>query len=1403
MAGDQIVSTLGNGASRMVAEIQVRTWMVDQGADPELVLSEASYPVDLFEDVTGSKLMRDWSPEGRNQNRFIIYHPEKGMLGAITLSPHDHHDITKATRAGMAINTFENPDAVDDVRPETRTKTGKTTHGHTMMGPSYAAGPAAVRQALRHIKSVFPNLKRIDNSTRVTGVKTDHSGQFNLERGAGALRGVQAVQRGAAGLGRSRAAFQPPSDFHSPNSTSNDAYGAVLRHHGWNLEPSGWRHPEHGRIRGFGDEGTGWEHIDSQGDSVENGYTSGGLDSHLTDYHNHHDAMGTPNHRDFYHRTAFPSLPPDLAQRYSDVLEHHGFQHQTDMEDFQHWHHGRDDFAVRVHNNGNWKVYDEEGELDQEGIHPQTLDNHLSMVSGHPTWHSQEHGRNTLRGEYKSVLSHHGWFEREIPEGPQNRGGTVISHPDHLGHSITFNGVTGGWQHHNDDDVDPDTGEVKVVDHGTNPADLDAHLDQFHGHGAFEPEQNHLPRYRQVLQHHGWNVLQSGLNAEHRNYPGHGIVIGRGGWAHANADQSIAREVGHGTPESLDQHLASGYSSASQRFFGSHPPEVLHMHNELRRRGWEPGEIHGVHDQETSGWRHSEHPDHEVHVQHQGTPNLDPGFEVVNSNGRTVHSGESSEISDILDNWYPTSAATGRRRPGPTNIPTHGTSPTSIPTHSQAPYHEGRPEVREMHQELQSRGWRTSPMGPESEFREHHPEMSMWRHSDHPDARIHVWHQPDEDGDVMFRHYKDSTGEIVHGETHQQLGRYLTALSNQGSERRAEQRRQKDVLMSHGYEPGTGTLVHHFQHPQTGHTAILHTDGTWSHNSPDFPDQTGHWASQLDQHLGEIHGPNNKAYTSFRRELRNRGYEHNPEASNSVGNASGPESEVWQHPGTGHFARLEDGDWIHRRHDSSHAVSGSDPAELRRRLIDTHAPGDMQELLMNRGWERMGSMTSTYHPGGPVWYSPDNPHWGMVHINQHAGQPGHEQEAHWTHHPSRTHRPNDSPTHGQADQLQFHISHMPAEGSDEVAESNMTNTDELYERIMETGNVDLLDEGFFGDMFRKGVGKALGPIRQRLGGFGGPRRLGPSVELMPGPKMLGPGPSVKQLSGGVNVSMHPHSAYAASRMLPAPSPKLDDKHPIIHELNYRDYQHEGSYTHPEGGSFSVWMKHATHHGRRSSYKSTQPDDNFGQVHVEHDPATGHPTGNWHYFHSPEQHAWHGYPDRFQVHPEDHGTLPHPENGSDFDNYSAAEHVSDWLKQHPKHPHDVSASGLAHLLDDVDEVHPSNAHTGGRYASEEEGDLQQHGWRHAYDNNEGGNEKYEFMNDPASVYTNDDDKRLKDHELHLHASGRWSHFNQHGEKVASHEDGGELGWHLKHGIDDALGASAHDADDEEEDFPDHE
>ena len=375
--------------------------------------------------------------------------------------------------------------------------------------------------------------------------------------------------------------------------------------------------------------------------------------------------------------------------------------------------------------------------------------------------------------------------------------------------------------------------------------------------------------------------------------------------------------------------------------------------------------------------------------------------------------------------------------------------------------------------------------------------------------------------------------------------------------------------------------------------------------------------------------------------------------------------------------------------------------------------------------------------------------------------------------------------------------------------TQVQSVDELLEEFMRTGDPAVIDEGVF-DFFKSGASKAVGFAKRVAGAASGgsrtrQRRIGGSVEMMPGPKLLGPGREPALLTGQIGTSKHGADAYANSRLLPSVSIKTGEKdHPITSSLHSHDYAPVGEYKHPEGGHFSVWMQHER--DRRGNLRD-YPSEDGGQFHVEHDTNTGHATGNWHYFHPPDQHTsnagrWNKEnahnADRFHNDPSDHGSLEHPENVSDFDNHQAAE-------MHGKYSKGEVGHHLSRFIDDMDELKPSNAHHGGRYASEEEGDLRRHGWSHSHDDNHASHEDYEFASNPASVYTHDDPERaphLEDHEIHLHANGGWSHMHPEHGKIASHHDGADLRWHLKYGIKDILGASVHDKRDEENDFPDH-
>lgn len=350
-------------------------------------------------------------------------------------------------------------------------------------------------------------------------------------------------------------------------------------------------------------------------------------------------------------------------------------------------------------------------------------------------------------------------------------------------------------------------------------------------------------------------------------------------------------------------------------------------------------------------------------------------------------------------------------------------------------------------------------------------------------------------------------------------------------------------------------------------------------------------------------------------------------------------------------------------------------------------------------------------------------------------------------------------------------------------------TDQFIEEFMQTGNMDMLDEGLF-DLFRRGATTAVGYARRMAGGSARPRQIGARAELMPGPRLLGPGREPALLSGQVATSKIPGSAHADSRLLPAVSAKTGpEHHPILKTLHDNGYQPQGEYTHPEGGHFSVWMQHGR--DRRGNFRS-YPHEEGGQFHLEHG-ETGHPNENWHYFHPPESHSWgRRNRDRFAMEPHEHAGLDHPENSADWNNHDAAS-LRSWHGDQPHHQ-------LAGFIGDMQDLQPSDAHHGGRYMSSEESDLRDHGWSHSYDDNHATAEKYDFALNPKSIYSND---KYPDHEIHLAANGEWEHhIPNHNGPVTSSRDG-DLSWHLKHGIKELLGPSSHNEHDEEEDFPDHE
>lgn len=721
----------------MNVEHRLRIQMVAQGADPHRALEAVGVLIrGLSEDLQGIKLMRDWSHSSSSEHRHIFYHPEKGMLGAVTLHPLGHHDLNQATRASMTIQSVDNPNAVDDIRRRTPN-----------MGPSYKVGAGSVRGVLRTLKSLYPNLKRIDSSTRVTGVRThgDQSGrpaQINLERGAGALRGVDAV---------------------------ND--------------------------------------VDRR-------------------------------------TTRSPHSPSEVE-------------------------------------------------------------------------------------EYHSVLNHYGW----TPTSASNRS---YSHPNHPGHEISrtvFSRRSGGWEHYDNNNVNPDTGEVHRLDHGVTPADLDTYLTSFHG-----------------------------------------------------------------TSSTMFRGHQFGPSSEERRIQEPRDHDIHAMHQTLRQRGWNVSDINGVNNGDHSVWRHDEHPEHEIYVNHWVHPENQTGnaFEVINSSGHTSHSGSHDQLANTLDNWYPTSAPTGRR----STAGTHDYSDSRRRT----PLNQNDPDVREMHTALQQSGWRTElPVDVD------HPEHSTWMHPDHPDHQMRVMHQPDEDGDYTWRHYHDGAHQT--GGTVSDIDRHLTRFNNEQAVRNGEQHLMRTTLQNYGYKPlqnhnaGDETWVSQFHHHD--HTVSLSRDGRWFHagsNGGEFS-RTGTNSTSLDHTLEDLHGSHWPSHVKMHKVLVEHGYAH--ESSNE-------ENQQFKHLGTGHTTVVHNNGWIHSNQHGHILHGGEGSSSLDDHLSNVHASAATQETLLSRGWFRVPGVSSSYHSGGPVWNHASS-HLGAIHINTDVGRGGHE--PHWTHHPSRRHFPDDAPTHGRSSDL--------------------------------------------------------------------------------------------------------------------------------------------------------------------------------------------------------------------------------------------------------------------------------------------------------------------------------------------------------------------------------------------------
>ena len=697
---------------RLTGEAQARVWMVSQGAQPmQALLSES---VDLAEDLKGTKIMRDWSPEGVQNNRHILYHPDKGMLGVVTLEPKDHRDINQATRASMTISTFHNPDAKDDIRPSTQTSSGRTTHGSTGMGPSYNLGPSELRRLLRSFREIHPNLKRIDSSTRVTGVKTDHEAQFNLERGAGPLRGVRAAQRldrpNVAAPARSSRSSEPGLDtaqahqqvldrHHRPSSPP-EHYRDVLMHHGYedisgvvrrlprvSFGSSHYRHPSHPShevvlIHGDHEASSGWSHNNQDGRSVQSGHNSDALDRHLTYFHNS-DSSDPVVHQRFYvqnpgaHLERTPSTGGGGARSpepehhldvydqrmlrrgshstdvYGSVLRHHGWQHHPELDQFgnHHWSHPSVDTNIRVHPDGEWSMHGGEGGLLAYGPNAGDLDTHLSQF------------HNSLTDQDEPV--HNDYFSRAASRQATRNRQELHSVLQHHGWEATGGDLSSATHPshpgHNisvDDTGNWSHSEGNVLhDSGNTPRQLDDHLESFHGTST-PAATHHVSSAHQALQHRGWQRTTSSDpdNFARWVHPDHpGVHVDTGNDTHALNRIFVVHRNNEpertGHLSDISDTLDPHYPTSSQ----SLEPDFTSPHNALQRRGWQ--RTPSPDPDNNSRWIHPEHPGVELTL---GDHNFSTHRHVM-GNRHHERTGSPSELASTLDNWYPTSAPTGPR----------------------------------------------------------------------------------------------------------------------------------------------------------------------------------------------------------------------------------------------------------------------------------------------------------------------------------------------------------------------------------------------------------------------------------------------------------------------------------------------------------------------------------------------------------------------------------------------------------------------------------------------------------------------------------------------------------------------------------------------------------------------
>lgn len=353
-------------------ETEFRLRQVAEGVSPWAVLD--AKPVTLTEaPLQGVKMMRDWSHKDASEHRYVLYHPEHGMIGGVTLEPHAGGTMDQAKKAKMTITSLDNPDVPSD-HYRKDPKTGNALH--TSMGPVYDLGTSQVMKLLRgHFKQRYPDLERIE-AQRVTGVRADqanHGGpaQLNLRRGAGPLRATGASSsRPSPSTPGGHPAFQGghPDGSHEMNQN-------VLQHHDWELygtAQDGWTRHESSSHQGHSvhsNPRTGqWMHLDQDGAVIGEGGTSRELDHHIHTLHYGSDVKyfsGSDPHRsagvdygefnshDYYH-----TVGRSAYQHVFHELEHQrGFErtHEGSTSEPSKWVYSHDNGSklhLRLHNDG-------------------------------------------------------------------------------------------------------------------------------------------------------------------------------------------------------------------------------------------------------------------------------------------------------------------------------------------------------------------------------------------------------------------------------------------------------------------------------------------------------------------------------------------------------------------------------------------------------------------------------------------------------------------------------------------------------------------------------------------------------------------------------------------------------------------------------------------------------------------------------------------------------------------------------------------------------------------------------------------------------------------------------------------------------------------------------------------